>query len=71
MAIVFDMETSTSPQRVQKKRGPVKRLPPMADTHVHLPPDLLEWAKEQPGGLAPLMRELLTAERARRSLSSS
>jgi len=49
-----------------KKPGPAKRLPAMRDTHVHLPEDLLEWAKQQPEGLAALMRALLSAERKRR-----
>jgi hypothetical protein len=54
-----------SPAQPKKKRGPAKRLPPMVDTHIFLPPDLLEWAKQHTEGLAPLVRRLLAQERAR------
>jgi hypothetical protein len=36
-----------------------------AQTHILLPPDLLDWAKEQEGGLSYLVRTLLKKERAR------
>lgn len=39
-------------------------------TVIQLPPDLLEWAKHQPEGLAGLARQLLKAERERRDQSS-
>src|SRR5262245_31017186 len=62
--IVMSMESLQSPQP-KKKRGPSRRLPVMVDTHLYVPPDLLEWAKGQPEGFAPLVRRLLTAERDR------
>jgi hypothetical protein len=34
----------------------------MVDTHLHVPPHLLEWAKEQPEGFAGLVRRLLQQE---------
>ena len=39
-------------------------------TVIQLPPDLLEWAKYQPEGLAGLTRLLLKAERERRTQDS-
>jgi len=39
----------------------------MVDTHIFLPPDLLEWAKHQEEGLAGLVRRLLMQERHRRT----
>lgn len=39
-------------------------------TVIQLPPDLLEWAKHQPEGLAGLARLLFTAERKRREAGS-
>lgn len=58
------MDNEPTPQP-KKKRGPAKRMPTMVDTHLYLPQDLLDWAKEQPEGFAPLVRRLLTAARAR------
>ena len=55
------MDTAPS-ERVTKKRGPVKQAG-MVDTHIHLPADLLEWAKHQPERLSPMIRRLLTEER--------
>jgi hypothetical protein len=46
-----------------KKPGPMKRG--YAQTHILLPPDLLDWAKAQDGGLSDLVRTLLKKERAR------
>jgi hypothetical protein len=62
MGYHYGMETT----RTRKKPGPVRRLAAMRDTHIHLPEDLLDWAKSQPEGLAPLVRDLLIAERERR-----
>jgi hypothetical protein len=60
------MEKDTTAHPIpKKKRGPVKRLPPMIDTHIYLEPDLVEWAKRQEGGLAGLVRRLLQQERDR------
>jgi hypothetical protein len=47
-----------------KRRGPLPKG--YEDTHILLQPDLLRWAKEQPEGLAGLVRLLLQAERQRR-----
>ena len=46
-----------------RKRGPIKHLPAMVDTHIFMPEDLSDWAKEQPGGMASLVRQLLTKAR--------
>jgi hypothetical protein len=35
----------------------------MVDTHVYVPEDLLEWAKMQDEGFAPMVRRLLRHER--------
>ena len=48
-----------------KKRGPAKKG--YADTHIMIPPDLLEWAKQQPEGFAGLVRALLREEYKRRT----
>ena len=37
------------------------------DTHVSMPPDLLQWVKEQLKGLAALVYHLLAQEPARRA----
>lgn len=42
----------------------------MVDTHLFLPADLLEWAKHQAEGFAPLVRHLLAQERARLEAAS-
>jgi hypothetical protein len=60
--ILIPMDTPIPKQ--PKKRGPAPRG--YADTHVLIPPDLLEWAKEQPEGFAGLVRALLREERRRR-----
>lgn len=44
------------PQR--KKRGPVAN-PNLVITSVSLDADLLEWGKNQPGGLSALLRQML------------
>jgi hypothetical protein len=60
------MDKNTKPRaQPKKKRGPAKRLSPMVDTHLHMPADLLEWAKQTPEGFAPLVRRLLRQERER------
>jgi hypothetical protein len=64
-SIFIAMETFEAP-RPKKKRGPAKRFHNMVDTHLYLPPDLLDWAKAQEEGFAPLVRRVLTAERQRR-----
>lgn len=69
MAILFSMET-TSILTQPKRRGPAPKLGRMVDTHLHFPPDLLEWAKNQPEGFAGLMRVLAEQERQRREHSS-
>jgi hypothetical protein len=53
----------------KKKRGPTPKLGAMVDTHLYLPADLLDWAKAQPEGFAPLVRALLARERERRLAS--
>jgi len=55
-------------ERVHKKRGPVKQAG-MVDTHIHLPAELLEWAKHQPERLSPMIRRLLTEERRKTQTS--
>jgi hypothetical protein len=68
MAIVFYMNTSSDPTAIPKrKRGPAKRLPPMVSTHIFMPMELLDWAKQEPEGLGALVRHLLAQERARRA----
>ena len=51
----------------QKKRGPARRSKRMVDTHLHLPDDLLAWAKQQPEGFAGLVRRLLREEYERQA----
>lgn len=63
------MKTVISP-KLPKKRGPVPSVPPMVDTHVYLPENLLEWAKHQPGGFARLVRALLLTEWRRQMLQN-
>jgi len=50
------------PQR--KKPGPVAN-PNLVITSVSLDADLLEWGKNQPGGLSALLRRLLREEKER------
>lgn len=50
------------PQR--KKPGPVAN-PNLVITSVSLDAELLEWGKNQPGGLAALVRRLLREEKNR------
>jgi len=50
---------------VRKKRGPAKRLPPMVETKVSLPAEVLDWAKQQPAGFGSMVRRLLAEEKAR------
>lgn len=59
------METISKPP---KKPGQVPKG--YKQTVIQLPPDLLEWAKHQPEGLAGLARLLFAAERQRRAQSS-
>lgn len=56
------MNTNTA---TPKRRGPLPKG--YEDTHVLLQPELIQWAKEQPEGLAALLRKLLAAEYARRT----
>ena len=65
MAYILCMDTKPTSQP-KKKRGPARRMQNMVDTHLYFPADLLEWAKRQPEGFAPLMRQLAAAERQRR-----
>jgi hypothetical protein len=58
------MSALTTPHPL-KKRGPVSRG--YSNTHILLPPELLEWAKVQPEGLSGLVRALLADELARRA----
>lgn len=51
---------SESPPR--KKRGPIAN-PNLVITSVSLDADLLEWGKNQPGGLSALLRRLLKEEK--------
>ena len=39
-------------------------------THVMLPPDLIEWAKEQPEGLSGIARQAMSQEQKRRKVSA-
>jgi hypothetical protein len=57
------MDTSTP--EAKKKRGPIPKG--YEDTHVLLPPHLIAWAKQQEGGLAGVMRRLLSEEYERRA----
>lgn len=61
--ILISMDTTTL-TKAPKKRGPKPKG--YEDTHVLIPPDLLEWAKDQPEGFAGLVRTLLHQERTRR-----
>ena len=54
----------------RKKRGPVPRLGPVVQTHVYIPADLVEWAKQHKEGMSGLMRRLLAQERERESALS-
>lgn len=57
--------------RPHRKPGPPSKLGPLANTHVYIPVDLLEWAKRQPEGFTGLVRHLLAEERARRESSQT
>jgi len=50
---------ATIEPKTPKKRGPAPRLGPMMDTHLYLPPDLVEWAKHTPEGFTGMMRRLI------------
>lgn len=52
------------PAPMQKKPGRVPGTPKQKVT-VLLDPDLLEWGKQQPGGLSETLRQLLRAARDR------
>jgi hypothetical protein len=58
------MDTNASIKQ-PKKRGPAPKLGRLVDTHIHVDPDLLEWAKQKPEGFAGLVRRLLQQEHAR------
>lgn len=64
--ILISMDTPTLKQ--PKKRGPAPKG--YEDTHVLIPPELLEWAKQQPEGFAGLVRALLREEHKRRETAS-
>lgn len=51
-----------------RKPGPIPKG--YKQTVIQLPPDLLEWAKRQPEGLAGLARLLMAEERQRRTQSA-
>ena len=53
--------SSQEPQ--PRKRGQIPKG--YVDTHILIQPELLEWAKRQPEGLAGLVRRLLADERAK------
>lgn len=55
-------ETPPVPSR---PAGRPRRPVPMGKYSVILPPDLHEWAMQQPEGFSSLMRRLLQAERRR------
>jgi hypothetical protein len=50
-------------QRAPRKPGRPKRGHTVRKFTVMLPPDLHEWAMQQPEGISGLVRRLLTAER--------
>ncbi len=56
------METTL--EKARQRPGPVPG-PPTKKYTVLLPPDLGEWAKQQPGGLSDLMRRLLVEAKGR------
>ena len=47
--------------------GPVPRG--FINVHVMLPPDLIEWAKEQPEGLSGIARQAMNQEKRRRKVA--
>lgn len=55
--------------RQSKKRGPVPRG--YISTHVMLPAELIEWAKEQPEGLSGIARQAISQEQKRRKTASA
>ena len=60
IGILFAMDsTQEHLDKPKKKRGPAKKLQPMVDTHLFVPPYLLDWAKVQPEGFAGMVRRLL------------
>ena len=61
------MESLPEPPPQRKRRGPIPRLGVQIGVHVKLPPDLVEWAKNQPEGMSALIRRLLAEEQQRRS----
>jgi hypothetical protein len=65
MGILLSMETTATLTQPKKKRGPAPKLGRMVDTHIHVEPHLLEWAKQKPEGFAGLVRRLLKQEHAR------
>jgi hypothetical protein len=52
----------------KQKPGPLNKG--YKQTVIQLPPDLLDWAKRQPEGIAGLARRLFTDERQRRTQSA-
>ena len=43
----------------------------MMDTHLYLPPDLVEWAKHTPEGFTGMMRRLIREEYERQKAKAS
>jgi hypothetical protein len=58
-----DVRRPVDPARPWKKRGPQPKG--YVNVHIHVDPDLLEWAKQKPEGFAGLVRRLLQQEHAR------
>ena len=52
----------------KQKPGPINKG--YKQTVIQLPPDLLDWAKHQPEGIAGLARLLMAQERQRRTQSA-
>jgi hypothetical protein len=53
---------STAAEKTRKKPGPVAN-PNLVSATVKLEDDLVEWGKNQPGGLSALLRRLLREEK--------
>lgn len=50
--------TPVTEEKSRKKPGPVAN-PDLVTTSIKLESDLLEWGKNQPGGLSALVRQML------------
>jgi hypothetical protein len=62
------MDKSSVPTQ-PKKRGPIPRG--YVSTHVMLPPEMIDWAKEQPEGLSGIVRHAVGEVQKRRKALSS